>query len=262
MQALKPDVDPQAFLERIATAPARVLMLDYDGTLAPFRVNPQEAVPYPGVTALLDEIARSRASRVVIVSGRPAVELPPLLRAARPPEIWGAHGWERLLPSGELVVQEPDAATREALAEARERARGLVSSGARIEEKRASIALHWRGLPALTASDLCTRAMEIWSPLAHGGRVEMLPFDGGLEMRARGWNKESAVKAVLAESDPTGAIAYLGDDMTDEDAFRAIGSAGLSVLVRDELRDTQADVWLKPPGELLAFLRCWRACGR
>ena len=258
MQALKATADLQSFLQRLANAPARLLMLDYDGTLAPFHIDPQQAVPYPGVTDAIEEISAA-GTRVVIVSGRPALELPPLLVPAKPPEIWGAHGWERLLPGGELIVNDPDAPTRDALIDARERARQLLSAGARIEEKRASVALHWRGLPTRTAAKLCARAMDAWSPLAHDGRVEILPFDGGLEVRATTWNKETAVRAVMAECDPASAVAYLGDDTTDEDAFRAVKPAGIAVLVRDELRATAADVWLKPPEELLEFLRHWRA---
>ena len=51
--------------------------------------------------------------------------------------------------------------------------------------------------------------------------------------------------------------SYLGDDLTDEDAFRALKGRGLSVLVRNELRETLADIWLKPPGELIDFLLKW-----
>lgn len=58
--------------------------------------------------------------------------------------------------------------------------------------------------------------------------------------------------------EPSAAIAYLGDDLTDEDAFQALDTRGLRVLVRDALRPTAADIWLQPPDELLDFLRSWR----
>jgi trehalose-6-phosphatase len=58
-------------------------------------------------------------------------------------------------------------------------------------------------------------------------------------------------------------VAFLGDDLSDEAAFRAvrrIGKRGLSVLVRREFRETAAEIWLRPPGELLVFLeRCANA---
>jgi len=68
------------------------------------------------------------------------------------------------------------------------------------------------------------------------------------------------VEKLLSESG--GAAAYLGDDMTDEDAFRAISGRGLGVLVSPDLRETAADVWLIPPGELTWFLERWiESCG-
>jgi trehalose-6-phosphatase len=65
------------------------------------------------------------------------------------------------------------------------------------------------------------------------------------------------VHAVLSETSADAAAAYLGDDITDEDAFRAIKPRGVAALVRPELRDTAADVWLQPPQELASFLQLW-----
>ena len=227
-------------------APARVLILDYDGTLAPFQVRPERAVPYPGVEEALDEIMGAARSRVVIVTGRTVADLLPLLNLRRRPELWGAHGWERLLPDGRGARAELDQDVRRRLNEGERRARELARVGARIETKPASVALHWRGTSALAAD----------------GELELLEFDGGLELRARGCNKQHAVTAVLAETPRDAAVAYLGDDFTDEDAFAAVKPRGLAVLVRPESRETAADVWIRPPRELIAFLKRWRdACG-
>ncbi|MEE8577700.1 MAG: trehalose-phosphatase, partial [candidate division Zixibacteria bacterium] len=75
--------------------------------------------------------------------------------------------------------------------------------------------------------------------------------------RPAGIDKGSAVKTLLAEHDPEVRAAYLGDDTTDEDAFRAISDRGLAVLVRNKARTTDAHIRLAPPRELLEFLDCW-----
>jgi trehalose-6-phosphatase len=62
---------------------------------------------------------------------------------------------------------------------------------------------------------------------------------------------------LLSEAGPDTAIAYLGDDMTDEDAFAVTKLRGVGVLVRPEFRETAADIWIRPPHELLAFLSHW-----
>src|SRR5688572_3305822 len=155
-------------------------MLDYECTCQPFDVQPERARPYPEVAAVLDDIVAVGGTRVVIVSGRPAAEVPPLLKLASPPEIWGSHGWERLLPDGRRVIEQPTPAARKALADASGAIEVVMPPGARLEHKLASIALHWRALPPPAAEDLGRRAREIWQPMANGGALELLPFDGGL----------------------------------------------------------------------------------
>jgi trehalose-phosphatase len=76
-----------------------VLLLDYDGTLAPFRVERDEAVPYAGVREAVRELLGAAHTRVVVVSGRTVTNLRPLLGVEPPPELWGTHGWERMEPA-------------------------------------------------------------------------------------------------------------------------------------------------------------------
>jgi trehalose 6-phosphate phosphatase len=258
LHTLTPSFDLAAFFERVARAPARLLMLDYDGTLAPFHVRPECAVPYPEVNPVLRDIVQSGGTRVVIVSGRPADEVPRLLgMAEQRPEIWGSHGWERLYSDGRRVVEEPAAEARRALAAAVTAVEAVMPRDSRLEHKLASIALHWRGVPPEAAEDLKRGVANVWTPIAAAGAVEMLPFDGGLELRTVGCNKQYAVKAILSETAENCAIAYLGDDITDEDAFRAVKTRGVGVLVRPQFRETGADVWIQPPHELVEFMRPW-----
>ena len=65
------------------------------------------------------------------------------------------------------------------------------------------------------------------------------------------------VSSILEEHGKNTVVAYLGDDETDEDAFTALGDRGLSVLVSQESRSTGADIWIRPPEELFAFLEGW-----
>ena len=92
--------------------------------------------------------------------------------------------------------------------------------------------------------------------------MSLLAFDGGVELRPREPNKGSVVRSLLGAQKPPAAFAFLGDNRTDEDAFVAVreamrGRSALSVLVRPEWRPTAADVWLRPPEELLEFLQAW-----
>ncbi|HKQ29792.1 MAG TPA: trehalose-phosphatase, partial [Burkholderiales bacterium] len=79
MQALDQTIDLERFFSNLTRAPRRLLMLDYDGTLAPFKIDPAEATPYPGVIERIEAIMEDPRSCVVIVSGRWIHDLLPLL---------------------------------------------------------------------------------------------------------------------------------------------------------------------------------------
>lgn len=102
-----------------------------------------------------------------------------------------------------------------------------------------------------------------WLPIADRSFLTLDYFDGGVELHLPQCNKADAVRAILAELDVDTPVAYLGDDQTDEEAFRNLRDRGLRVLVRPHWRETEADIWLRPPLELSAFLHDWlQACRR
>jgi trehalose-phosphatase len=240
-----------------ADSPQKILMLDYDGTLAPFTTERDRAIPYEGVREVLDSIQTDTETRLIIVSGRKIDDLLPLLALPREPEIWGCHGFEHLPPGGKITRKPLPADCRTGL----ENAFGWLSENGYVgycERKAASIAFHVRGLAIGKARSLLREVRSSWEPLAGKGGLEIHNFDGGIELRYAKVNKGDVVRQVMAESGKGRFIAYLGDDRTDEDAFRVLKDRGMSVLVRDKCTETEADFWLRPPGQLIEFLQAWR----
>ncbi len=261
MKALERQNTYSSFLDRLRSAPTRVLLLDYDGTLAPFTADRSLALPYPGVPALLLRIMAA-GTRVALISGRPARELVFLSGIHPHPEIWGSHGLERLKQDDSYEIgalsQHHQAALRRAAKVLR--ADGLEP---RMELKPGGIAVHWRGLSAPDAEEIETRVRGLWRPLLADDSLILIDFDGGLEIRAPVRNKGDAVETILSESGRDAAVAYLGDDTTDEEAFRALRGKGLTVLAGPQFRPTAAEIWLQPPQELIRFFEEWlQASGR
>ena len=129
------------------------------------------------------------------------------------------------------------------------------------EPKPGSLAVHWRGLDENAATELRSRILLGWFPIAERSSLTVLEFDGGVELRIPDRDKSDAIQTILQEVGRGTPVAYLGDDLSDEPAFRALQGRGLTVLVRREKRKTAAQAWLKPPEELLDFLVRWRdAC--
>jgi trehalose-phosphatase len=249
------------FFQQLKTAKHRVLIVDYDGTIAPFHTERHRATPYPEVPELLRCIMNSSRTRLIIVSGRPAHEVPPLLGINPAPEIWGTHGIEKIHPDGryEEVHVSDDALQVLAQAEAELDREGL---GERMEFKLAGVALHWRGLPAAGVLQIRTKAYRILEPLAAHPDISLAEFEGGVELRLSSANKGDALRDLLSELDSGVPVAYLGDDATDEEAFRVLNGRGLTVRVGPKSRFTAAQIWVKPPDELVRFLAQWIvACG-
>jgi trehalose 6-phosphate phosphatase len=244
------------FFGRLSEAWASALLLDYDGTLAPFHIDRHRAYPYPRVLPLIERILQTEKTRVIIITGRPAVEAKALLNPLHDLEIWGAHGMEHILPDGSYRRISIDVQTVELLLQAKQQVieRGLERLA---EFKPGGVAIHWRGLPDAEAGKVEARIRTGWTALAKSPRLKLLKFESGLELRVAHPDKGDAVAAIIEESDPDTQIAYLGDDLTDEDSFRALNDRGLTVLVRPEHRETSAKVWLKPPLELIGFLEQW-----
>src|SRR5438067_8323275 len=132
------------FFEHLRRAPSRALLLDYDGTLAPFTADRERAFPFPEIPELVSQIMRT-GTRVVLISGRPATQLLFLSGIHPHPEIWGSHGSERLLTDSSYRVDPPSPEHQAAL---RDAARSLQACGLAgcTEIKPGGIAVHWRGL--------------------------------------------------------------------------------------------------------------------
>jgi trehalose-phosphatase len=256
MRVLNPQFYPDRFFERLRRAPQSVLMLDYDGTLAPFRTERDRAFPYPGVRELVAQLVAAEGVRTVVISGRAVSDVARLLDCSPLPEIWGSHGAERMFADGRYVLGASRERPAEGLAQVYWWARDKQILQ-HTERKPTGIAFHWRGLAADEAGRLRELVRSRWSEGLAGFDLELHEFDGGLEIRVAGISKADAVRGVLADEPEDAPAAYLGDDLTDEDAFSALADRGLPVLVRGELRETLAHVWLEPPDDLIAFLTRW-----
>lgn len=241
------------FFDLLKQSTSRVLILDYDGTLAPFTPKRMEAMPYPGVAERLEAIITSTNTHLVVMSGRSLSDLKQLITLPPSVELWGCHGMERQTPKTGYKKATLEKDVEEGLAQGKKQCEELLSP-LQYEVKPTSIAAHWRGGKRKLIEQ---QLLPLWKKISAGASLEVHPFDGGIELRPRSHNKGTAVQKLLSELPAGAAIAYLGDDRTDEEAFAVLGDRGLKVLVRTEPRDTLADIRITPPEELLQFLDNW-----
>jgi trehalose 6-phosphate phosphatase len=238
----------------IATTAARqiplahaALFLDLDGTLASFEQAPHEVGPDPRRTALLHRLHDALEGRVAVISGRAVAEIDRILESAARCAA-GTHGLERRGVSGDLAAAA--AHPELAAAVARIAAFSAERPGLLVEEKGLSVGLHYRSAPQHEAEVhrlAVTIAAETGLTLQKGDRV--------VELRTPGANKGDAVAAFMDEPPFEGATPiFVGDDLTDEDAFRAaVDLGGYGVLVGPP-RPTAASWRLPRQGDVLAWL--------
>ena len=184
--------------ERLRTAPRSVLMLDYDGTLAPFHVNRFEATTYPGVEDRLAILSALSPVRLVLVSGRSAQELRDVLRPDIRVEIWGSHGREQLKSDGsyELFALNPK---QQAALEQLGLEMSTLGFAKTLEVKPASLAIHWRSFEPATQEQIRSSVHSVFGRIAEPDGMHLLPFDGGLELRSSDRTKGTAVGQILSE---------------------------------------------------------------
>lgn len=234
--------------------------MDYDGTLAPVDAHRKQAFPFPGVRERINRISRSPDCRLVIVSGRWTTDLVRLLGLDPVPEIWGCHGMERLhsdglLETGDLLEQEMMGIV--------EADHWAISEGLKeiSEKKPGCVALHFESDEFL-GPEIKERAKKAWSDISRNRGLIVHEFHGGIELRPPGHDKGNVVETLLSEAEDDPAAVFLGDGLSDEDAFRAIKGRGLGILVSEQWRPTEAQAWLRPPEQLLEFLDAWsEICG-
>lgn len=229
ISTLRPEIGGIAdFWERIDRAASISLFLDFDGTLAPFHPDRMMAYPLPGTVDAIRAIDAQRDTRVAIVSGRPIAEVLTLLGDLGV-VVSGAHGYELLVPDGgQQVVAIPpeqvsllDAAYRQALE---------IFPAERVERKAASVAAHIRGLDPVAAADAVERLERRWRAAGSSSLADYRPFNGGLELRAAGRTKGTVIEEMI-EATPNALHVYIGDDDTDEDAFRVLADRGIGIKV-------------------------------
>ena len=226
-----------------------LLVSDYDGTLAPFRRERSEAVPSEETKDLLQRILEA-GGEFVLLTGREASEAASLLGV--PAEIWGCHGWQRRSPGGDTVTVPLSAAEERALLLLPDLFRAFPPEA--VERKPVSAALHWRERPEVL--EQYGKFEESILERASQAGLERLPFDQGIEFRLPSCTKGVAMKRILAARSFRDPVCYLGDDVTDEDAFRVLDGRGAGILVSAFPAVSAAGVRILPE-EVPEFLRRW-----
>ncbi|MGE0717947.1 MAG: trehalose-phosphatase [Alphaproteobacteria bacterium] len=205
----------------IRLGPGWALFLDVDGTLLDIALRPDEVTVPPGLTIGLAKLAERLGGALALVSGRTIDNLDRLFAPLVLPAA-GVHGAELRLAPGLPVAAAP---AEPALTDALPVLRRLADAwpGVVVEDKGRAVAVHFRLAPAAEPAIVTTMT----AIAAKGGGLEVLPGHMVRELRDGRHTKGTAVRTFMATSPFMGRRPlFLGDDVTDEDGFRAAEAAG------------------------------------
>lgn len=228
--------------------------LDYDGTLTPIVERPELAVMSHEMWVTLKALAS--CCPVVLISGRERndvqrlVGLDSIIYA-------GCHGFDIAGPNGMEIQHEEGADYVPEIALAARQLRGRLASieGIIVEDKKYAVAVHFR---MVRTEDVDRVEQVVDNILAEHPRLRKTSGKKVFELRPdMDWGKGKAVLWLLQALDldqPDIVLFYLGDDVTDRDAFEALRGKGISILVADKPQPTLADYRLADPAEVRIFL--------
>ena len=231
------------------------VFLDYDGTLSPIVSNPDNAHISDAMRRQVQQLAEY--CPVAIISGRDRrdvehrVGLRHLIYA-------GSHGFDISGPEARQISTEFGEEFLPHLTRAGEILESRLStvSGARVERKRFSIALHYRNVAAENIEQVRKHAKEVierFSDLKLSGGKKILEIQPDLD-----WDKGKALQWLMEKLDlrtDQYCPLYIGDDLTDENAFEALRDHGIGILVGNHNASTQAQFHLNNVDEVRQFLR-------
>lgn len=237
--------DPAAVAEIVASLARPVLLgLDVDGVLAPIVAHADDAELLRGIDEVVTALAA--LTPVAVVSGRSVDDLH-RFEFSETITVIGSHGMERRAGPA-LELDDAEHARLRRLTDLADAAADQAGEGAWVERKPAGAVLHVREAQAPTSDEavdeLLRRADDITGAHVKTG-------DSVVELLTRTTSKATAVAAIRAETGAA-AVAFVGDDLTDEEVFAALGPGDCSIRVGGG--ETAARHRFAGPPEVLQFL--------
>jgi len=227
-----------------------ILFLDCDGTLAPIAPAPDKARVPSKTKHILKQIAGIKSVKIAVISGR---SLKSVKRLVGVPGIIysGNHGFQI---EGPKIKHSPNLlkyahAVKEIKRALIRRLKGI--KGVLIEDKGITLSVHYRRAPASRQRLVKTIFHEIVNSHPEKNKIMVKPGKKVFEVKpALDWNKGSVVLRLCGKNLPI----YIGDDITDEDAFRVLKNKGITVFVGSSRRSL-AQYYLKNTQEVYGFLK-------
>lgn len=210
-------------------AKKRLVFLDYDGSLVPFSKDYTQARPPESLLKLLENVSATKNTDIIIISGRGAADLQRWL-GRLPATLVAEHGARIKEPGqkGWRTIEKVDTEWKTLLGPVLEKYAGLTP-GATVETKPHSLVWHYRAASPYYAQKYAVTIKRVLRPLLRKYRLQLLQGNKALEIKNPEVSKGVVAKRWLSKN--YDFVLAIGDDVTDEDLFRALPPSAYSIRV-------------------------------
>lgn len=225
------DADQNRTKDMMIRKPEIILFLDFDGTLSPIVKDPNDAILSPDTKLWLRKLSRRKNIKIGIVTGR---ALPDIRRRVGFKNVIYAanHGME-IYCDGKYLLKKGHACRKPLhilASELRDSLAGIP--GVIVENKGLSVAVHFRKTDAKRRAVVKRIVKKLAGPCMKKHNLQLTAGKMILEIRpAKFWNKGKAVLWMWKKLAPDSMPVYIGDDVTDEDAFKVLKPYGLTIRI-------------------------------
>ena len=218
------DADLFTAIGLIARAPRLLVATDYDGTIAPIVDRPTHAYPLPISLVSMRALAALPETEVAVISGRSLRDLAAMSRLPREVTLVGSHGSETDIDAVDALSAEE----RRALAGLQRAVAELSAElpDLHVETKPTGSAVHLRGL----SDDSRAVAQAALGRIAREAGVNLVRGKEVADLSVVTTSKGDALRELRARLD-SGAVLYIGDDISDELALATLGEGDLGIKV-------------------------------
>ncbi|MFH1478790.1 MAG: trehalose-phosphatase [Candidatus Omnitrophota bacterium] len=230
------------------------LFLDYDGTLTPIVSRPQDALLRPGVKSLLKALRKRPNISLAIISGRSLKDVKSMV-GIKGLIYAGNHGFE--IDNFKTKISAPKTASIKLLfkkLEAILKQRLKNIEGVKIENKIYTLSIHFRLVSPKERKIVKDIFFNVIGPFLRSKDIRATSGKMVFELRPPvEWHKGKTVEAIL-KSNRTSLPIYIGDDTTDEDAFKVVEGKGISIFVGPKKSRSKAEYFLRDTDDVGVFL--------
>ena len=239
---------------QIRKSPHTFLFFDYDGTLTPIVSRPEKAKCPHAIKFLIKRLQKDPRFTIAVISGRSLKDVKKMV-GIKGITYAGNHGLQ-IEKSPGRVLRPKGVSTRYLLKKIKTSLKKRLShiKGAWIENKGLTLSVHFRLVDKKKVASVKRIFKNTVASYVLSKKIKVSQGKMVLEVRPGvEWDKGKAVLQLLGRK--KGLALYLGDDVTDMDAFRAIKGKGVSIFVGSLRADIRADYFLKNPKEVELFLK-------